>query len=83
MEAQELSELLDRCLATPDGSQLSEADAAALTALTEEMPRTVIFPLLLLRHGHGDAEALRQRVAILSSDPRTQIGRASCRERVF
>ena len=71
MEEQELSELLDRCLATPDGSPLSEADAAALTALTEEMPRTVIFPLLLLRHGHGDAEALRQRVAILSSDPRT------------
>ncbi|MDE6853767.1 MAG: hypothetical protein K2J38_01790 [Muribaculaceae bacterium] len=71
MESQELSELLERCLGTPDGERLSDADVRSLEELMSNMPHAVIFPLLLQRHGHGDTESLRQRVGILSADRRT------------
>ena len=53
MNTSDFSDLINRCLAVPDGEPLTPPDTDALRRLTVSMPWLSVPALLLLRHGGG------------------------------
>lgn len=74
MNTRDFSELINRCLAVPDGEPLTPPDAEALRSLVTSVPWLSMPALLLLRHGgvsKQEAEALRKQLAVVCPDGRT------------
>ncbi len=74
MNTPDFSELINRCLAVPDGEPLTPPDTDALRRLCASMPWMCVPALMLLRHGgvpSEEAEALRKRLAVICPDSRT------------
>lgn len=73
MERDEINSLLERLLSLPDGENAAPDDIEQLLELSRCFPHAVLPAVLLLRHGcpDSDTEAMRERTALLSSDPRT------------
>ncbi len=74
MNTSDFSDLINRCLAVPDGEPLTPPDTDALRRLTVSMPWLSVPALLLLRHGgvsEQEAESLRKHLAAVCPDERT------------
>ncbi len=75
MDINSQEQLLTRLCGLPDGAELPAADVEALLELDKAQPQSVVAAVLLLRHCPAlpaeTVAALRSKVALLSSDPRT------------